>query len=297
MDMRDFRFGIEIETFNRSRRKVAQAIQKIVGGSLTYIGLPACYDPWTVIDSQGREWKVMADSSIFADKSVQAEIVSPILTYADIPQLQEIVRAVRKCGCKVNESTGIHIHVEKAPFSPAKLSNLVKIFFKQENLIFETLKIHPERRNQYCQRTARSLIYDIQKEKPKSQAALADLWYRAFPMRRDLKTHPSRYFALNLHATFYGQTIEFRCFNSTLHAGEVKAYIQFVLAMAAKAMSTRSARADQRPYSPNSAKYDFRCFLLSLGLIGNEFKTARLHLLKNLSGDAAFKCPSQRRAA
>jgi len=29
--------------------------------------------------------------------------------------------------------------------------------------------------------------------------------------------------------------------------------------------------------------------LLHLGLIGDEFKTARLHLMKNMPGDAAFK--------
>ncbi|HPN95983.1 MAG TPA: amidoligase, partial [bacterium] len=35
--------------------------------------------------------------------------------------------------------------------------------------------------------------------------------------------------------------------------------------------------------------YDFRVFLLGLGLIGDEFKTARHHLLANLEGDSAFK--------
>lgn len=39
----------------------------------------------------------------------------------------------------------------------------------------------------------------------------------------------------------------------------------------------------------STSKYDFRCFLLRLGLIGPEFKTARLHLLANLSGSAAWK--------
>lgn len=296
MDLREFRFGIEIECFGRERGQVARALQEVVGGTVAHIGTPICYDPWRVMDSQDREWKVVADSSIRAEKMVQAEIVSPILTYADIPQLQEVVRAVKKSGCKVNNSTGIHIHVERAPFKPSAMANLMKIFFKQENLIFEALKVHPHRINNYCQRTRRSLIFDIQQDKPRSYDALANIWYQGAVHDRGIKAHPSRYQALNFHAAFNAQTIEFRCFNSTLHAGEVKAYIQFVLAMAAKAINTRSARADQRPYSPNSAKYDFRCFLLSLGLIGPEFKTARLHLLKYLSGDAAFKCPSRRAA-
>ena len=36
-------------------------------------------------------------------------------------------------------------------------------------------------------------------------------------------------------------------------------------------------------------KYAFRCFLLRLGFIGAEYKEARKILLKNLSGNAAFK--------
>lgn len=39
----------------------------------------------------------------------------------------------------------------------------------------------------------------------------------------------SRYHGLNLHSVFSKGTIEFRMFNSTLHAGEVKSYIQLCL--------------------------------------------------------------------
>lgn len=40
-------------------------------------------------------------------------------------------------------------------------------------------------------------------------------------------------------------------------------------------------------------KYTFRTWLLRLGLIGDEFKTARQHLLKNLDGNIAWKDPAQ----
>ena len=41
--------------------------------------------------------------------------------------------------------------------------------------------------------------------------------------------------------------------------------------------------------STDNEKYAFRCFLLRLGFIGAEYKTARKILLKNLSGSSAFK--------
>ena len=74
-----------------------------------------------------------------------------------------------------------------------------------------------------------------------------------------------------------------------MHAGKVKAYIQFTLALAAKAIRARASSSKRRPFNPETAKYDFRVFLLHLGLIGDEFKTARLHLMANLKGSAAWK--------
>jgi hypothetical protein len=51
---------------------------------------------------------VVADSSLNAGRSYQAEIVSPILHYDDIAELQEVVRAVRGAGGRCDVSTGIH---------------------------------------------------------------------------------------------------------------------------------------------------------------------------------------------
>jgi hypothetical protein len=59
--------------------------------------------------------------------------------------------------------------------------------------------------------------------------------------------------------------------------------------VAAKALNGRAASSRKRRFDPQSARYDFRVFLLHLGLIGDEFKTARKHLLAALPGDAAFK--------
>jgi hypothetical protein len=69
----------------------------------------------------------------------------------------------------------------------------------------------------------------------------------------------------------------------------VKAYVQFVLALARKALSSRATSSKKRVLDPATAKYDFRVFLLHLGLIGDEYKTAREHLTKRLQGSAAWK--------
>ena len=85
-------------------------------------------------------------------------------------------------------------------------------------------------------------------------------------------------------------TVEFRLFNGTTHAGEVKAHILLCLAIAAKAkIATCASTKNQRPYNPASAKYDLRVFLLRLGLIGPEFKNTRMHLMKRMPGSSAWK--------
>ncbi|NLF19307.1 MAG: amidoligase, partial [Lentisphaerae bacterium] len=128
----------------------------------------------------------------------------------------------------------------------------------------------------------------IEAAHPRTTDDLNPLWYG---YRNTSPTHycPSRYRTVNLHSIWYRGTVEFRVFEATLHAGKVKAYIQFCLAIAARALNARAASSKKREFNATSAKYDFRCWLLRLGLIGEEFRTARLHLMANMPGSAAWK--------
>lgn len=95
MDMKQIRYGIEIETINRTREQVAWAIHSVVGG--TVVGTHAGLDPWEVRDLTGRTWKVVSDGSLTSvPEHLRAEVVSPVLTYDDLPQLQEVVPAIRR---------------------------------------------------------------------------------------------------------------------------------------------------------------------------------------------------------
>ena len=65
------------------------------------------------------------------------------------------------------------------------------------------------------------------------------------------------------------------------------AYTQFIAAICK--MSTEQKRVTARVREVNNEKYAFRCFLLRLGFIGEEFKQSRKILLSNLDGSSAFK--------
>ena len=101
---------------------------------------------------------------------------------------------------------------------------------------------------------------------------------------------------LNLYATFTKGTVEFRLFQfdapsngkqNGLHAGQLKRYIQLCLALSQMAKEVKSASA--KPQQSENPKYAMITWLLRLGFIGDEFKTARDVFTNRLSGDGAFR--------
>jgi len=289
MDMREIRFGVEIETVRQTRKRVAEAIQGVVGGTVSHVGRPACYDAWAVHDRMGRVWNVVSDGSLTSVPSTRrAEVVSPVLTSRDIPELQQVVRALRAAGARSSSQCGIHVHVDAEAFDGRTLSNLAKIVFKQEELIIRALGVSRSRLARYARKTRRDFIRRLEQCRPRTREALNRLWYgyrNTAPQHYD----STRYHGVNLHSVWYRGTVEFRWFNGTLHAGKVKAYVQFCLAIVAKALNARGASSKQRQPTGTSDRYDFRVFLLRLKLIGREFKTARRHLMANLAGSAAWE--------
>ena len=115
--MRTQRFGIEIEVTGLTRKRAAQEVAKFFNTEATHRRLSL--DEYHIMDGQNRTWKVVSDSSLrpqkkedgmikSADSTYEVELVSPILTYADIEDLQEIVRILRGAGAFVNKGCGIH---------------------------------------------------------------------------------------------------------------------------------------------------------------------------------------------
>ena len=62
-------------------------------------------------------------------------------------------------------------------------------------------------------------------------------------------------------------------------------------------MARTQKRVTAKAKAVDNEKYAFRCFLLRLGLIGNEYKTTRKILMANLSGNASFKSGKKKEVA
>ena len=289
--MRDQNFGIEIELTGLTRKKAAEVIAAHFGTQASYYG--GNYSEYHAKDQIGRTWKLMSDGSIHTTpRGEDVEMVSPICKYEDIPDIQEIVRKLRGAGAIANSSCGVHVHINAAPHNATTLRNIANIIASKEDLLYKAVKFNTNREN-YCQKTDYGFLDRLNSHPPRTLEQVKRLWYNG----RDgsgQHYHESRYHALNLHSVFQKGTIEFRLFNGTTHAGEIKSYIQLCLAISHQALNQRSARHTKT--ITDNDKYTFRTWLLRLGLIGDEFKTAREHLLKHLDGDIAWRDPAQREA-
>ncbi len=302
MELKEQRFGIEIEMTGITRQEAAEVAAKYFGTESRYVGTG--YETYAALDRQGRQWKFMRDGSIdterkegnrriWADDEYSTEMVSPICRYEDIIPVQEIIRELRNHGALINKSCGIHVHVDASPFDARTLRNLTNIMASKEDLIYKALKVSVARERRYCQKVEERFLEELNQKKPRTLNGVEQIWYNG-DSRRYHHYDDSRYHCLNLHSVFQKGTVEFRLFNGTLHAGKIKAYIQFCLAITAQALN--QACASRRKTQTTNEKYTFRTWLLRLGLMGDEFATARQHLLAELPGCIAWRDPAQAEA-
>jgi hypothetical protein len=83
------------------------------------------------------------------------------------------------------------------------------------------------------------------------------------------------------------ERISFPWFSKLPNPDEIKAYSQFITKLCEMAKTQKRITVKEKEV--DNEKYAFRCFLLRLGFIGEEFKAHRKILLQNLSGSSAFK--------
>ena len=91
----------------------------------------------------------------------------------------------------------------------------------------------------------------------------------------------------DLDITFDDDSVTFPWFSAYDTPEEIHAYCSLVSALCRMAGELSRTTCKEKPVQ--NQKYAFRCFLLRLGFIGDEYKADRHELLKNLDGSSAFK--------
>ena len=304
-NMKKQTIGVEVEMNGITRKNAARVAAEFFGTDMYECTAGRNgYSTWSAWDSDRREWKFQKDVSIRGNDDEKCELVTPILRYEDIEELQGLLRVLRKAGAQSSASRGcgVHIHVglksEAGDHTAQTLTNLANMMAAHEEQIGRAIKISEHRVSGYCQTVNPAFLSRLNATKPQTMEQLADIWYEGngADYRRSEHYNHSRYHMLNLHASFTKGTIEFRLFQfdephdgkkGGIHCGQLKAYIQLCLAMSQLAKELKNARP--KPQQRENEKYAFRCWMLRLGFIGEEFKTARTLLLKNVSGDGAWR--------
>ena len=301
-EMKKQTIGVEVEMNSIARQNAAKTAAEFFG-TRRYENTARRngYSAWSAWDAQGREWKFQKDGSIHGPDSEKCEMVTPILTYADMDLLQGLVRRLRKAGAKsdATRGCGVHIHIGAQGHDAKTLRNLANIMASHERLLADALDLDRDRIDSYCHTVNPTFLGTLNRRKPTTMSDLADIWYTCNSRgyhSRSAHYNESRYHMLNLHATFTKGTIEFRLFQfdapaegkkNGLHAGQLKSYIQLCLALSQMAKTAKSA--SPKPQQTENPKYAMRTWLLRLGFIGEEFATAREILTRRLAGNAAFR--------
>ena len=300
-EMKKQTIGVEVEMNNITRQEAAKTAAKLFDtGRYSDTAVRNGYRTWAAWDTNGREWKFERDTSIHGPDEKKCELVSPILNYDDMELLQELLRRLRRAGAKsdATRGCGVHIHIGASGHTAKTLRNLANIMASHEKLLIDALALDRNRVTQYCKTVDPTFLEQLNRTKPSTMAKLADIWYSTQGSCDNRREHynRTRYHMLNLHATFTKGTIEFRLFQfdspsgkrmGGLHAGQLKSYIQLCLALSQMAKEAKAA--SPKPQQTENPKYAMRTWLLRLGFIGEEFKTARDVLTRRLSGNATCR--------
>jgi hypothetical protein len=299
-------WGAELEMTGGTRAQAARIIASHFRTQAVHVG--GSYDKYEITEN-GRKWSVVYDSSITPLKEVnghltsasshyKVEFVSPPLVGGQaIDGYQEIIRELRKQGFIVSDNCGFHVHIGIRNIPPKALVHLLNQVHSKQSLIFKALGINPNStaRYRYCSEIPTRLVENLKKKHSETLEQIADVWYETLSSPYGMNQHYdcSRYHIINLtrglvpSSPYYLGTAEFRCFSATLHAGKLRAYIQFCLLLVAYCSGIKKSS-----YKPivvadgESEAYKLRCFFLKLGCIGKQFRTMRIHWLNNFGSQS-----------
>ena len=124
-EMKKQTIGVEVEMNSIAREKAARIAAKFFGtGRYENTAGRNGYSTWSAWDSRGREWKFQRDVSIDGPDHEKCEMVTPILTYADMETLQELIRRLRHAGAKSDASRGCGVHIGAQGHTPQTLRTL-----------------------------------------------------------------------------------------------------------------------------------------------------------------------------
>ena len=199
-------FGIEIEAYNCTRERLAR--------ELTAAGINVQVEGYNHTDHTDH-WKLVTDSSLSGNNTF--ELVSPILHGEQgIEELEKVCWVLDLCNAKVNDTCGLHVHMDAAEFDLTTWKNLILTYKRLEGVI-DNFMPRSRRNNHYCK-----ALTSITENSIKHARNIGDLRAAFFH---------NRYHKVNLEAYARHRTVEFRQHGGSTNFTKMSAWIHFLAKM------------------------------------------------------------------
>lgn len=218
-------FGVEIEFFGTTARKVIEALENA--------GINVRHESYN--HTTRSHWKLVSDVSVNNTgtglSSGGHELVSPILKgKRGLEELKNVMEALTTAGAKVDRTCGLHVHHGVNDFTVENFKTIFTLYYKFENF-FNAVVAPSRRENRFCQSIYRNEIDALE-----NAASLTDIG----------RIFSSRYKKLNFQSFYRHNTIEFRQHGGTHEASKAVNWVIFTQAIVerAKLETVRLAKKD-----------------------------------------------------
>lgn len=228
------KFGIEIEAYNCTREKLASELRAA--------GIDVAVEGYN--HTTRNHWKLVTDASLTGNNTF--ELVSPVLEgEAGLKELEKVCWVLEFCDVKVNDSCGLHIHMDAADFDLQTWKNLA-LSYKHLERVIDSFMPQSRRQNYYCKGLSSISAVDIQ-----AAQSIADL-QAAFGN--------NRYRKVNLEAYARHRTVEFRQHSGTTNFTKMENWTRFLngLITFAKAGIAGTTSLDNIPFLDEKQKLFYK---------------------------------------
>lgn len=249
------------------RKEIVKVLGEHFGVKPEYMGVPSfAYQ----IKTEKETYTIDKAGKITNSEGIELELEN-ILN----PIVQEDTNEVTEDEINIEEQTE---EIQNAPFEIAipieghtgiTLRNLINMIYSKQELIIKSLGISGDIINEeFVKVINEAKIYTLEEFKKEAD---------------NIGKHNCK----GIEFDFENKRISFKFINEEADEEKIKADTQFIelLDKSAKELKHASAKVSVT----DNPRFTFRVFLIRLGMVGNEYKTARKILLKNLEGNAAFR--------
>lgn len=229
------RFGVEIEAYNCTRERLARELREA--------GINVAVEGYNHTTSE--HWKLVTDGSLCGSNTF--ELVSPILEgESGLRELEKVCWVLDFCDVKVNDSCGLHVHMDAADFTMNTWKNQALSYKNIENVINAFMPTS-RRNNHYCKS-----LSGISERRILEANTVSNL-RAAFGN--------DRYHKVNLEAYARHRTVEFRQHGGSTNFTKISNWVLFLgrmITFAQQAKVETGTTLQNLPFLTNDQKTYFK---------------------------------------